>query len=83
MSESKKKIAYQIIIIVMLNLLAILLINSLQQPPVSSIDTLSKVGSQGSEVKAIQEKLKERGIFNGSVDGIYGNATKEAVKKFQ
>lgn len=44
---------------------------------------LSKVGSRGSEVRAIQEKLKERGIYKGSVDGIFGEGTKAAVKKFQ
>ncbi|MEG2429842.1 MAG: peptidoglycan-binding domain-containing protein, partial [Oscillospiraceae bacterium] len=45
--------------------------------------TLSKIGSKGSEVKAIQEKLKERGIYKGTVDGVYGKGTSEAVKKFQ
>lgn len=48
-----------------------------------AISALSKIGSRGNEVKAIQEKLKERGIFTGSVDGIYGSATAAAVKKFQ
>ncbi|WMJ24097.1 spore cortex-lytic enzyme [Paludicola sp. MB14-C6] len=52
-------------------------------PPYTIQPTLSKVGSQGSEVKAIQEKLKERGIFNGTVDGIFGPTTESAVKKFQ
>lgn len=49
----------------------------------TAVTTLSSVGSRGNEVKAIQEKLKERGLYNGSVDGIYGNATKQAVIKFQ
>lgn len=48
-----------------------------------TVDTLSKMGSRGTEVKAVQEKLKERGIYKGSVDGIFGAGTKEAVKKFQ
>lgn len=52
-------------------------------PSNQSLEALSKVGSRGSEVKAIQEKLKERGIYKGSVDGIFGEATKTAVKKFQ
>lgn len=44
---------------------------------------LSKYGSTGNEVKQIQTKLKDWGYYNGGVDGIYGNKTFEAVKKFQ
>lgn len=40
-------------------------------------------GSKGGEVKEVQRRLKEWGYYNGSVDGIYGPATVEAVKKFQ
>lgn len=44
---------------------------------------LSKVGSRGNEVRNIQRKLKQLGYYNGSVDGIYGNNTKNAVIAFQ
>lgn len=44
---------------------------------------LSKYGSRGSEVKEIQTRLKKWGYYNGSIDGIYGTATKNAVIKFQ
>lgn len=44
---------------------------------------LSKYGSRGEEVKKIQTKLKNWGYYSGSVDGIYGSETFEAVKKFQ
>ncbi len=44
---------------------------------------LSKMGSRGTEVRAIQEKLKERGLYKGSVDGIFGSQTERAVKQFQ
>lgn len=44
---------------------------------------VSSVGSRGAEVKAIQEKLKERGLFNDDVTGYYGEKTREAVTKFQ
>lgn len=44
---------------------------------------LSSYGSRGTEVRAIQEKLKERGLYNGSVDGIYGTQTQKAVRAFQ
>ncbi len=46
-------------------------------------EVLSKLGSRGDEVRRIQKKLKELGFFNGSVDGIYGTQTQNAVKQFQ
>lgn len=45
--------------------------------------TLSKLGSSGDEVKSIQRKLSSLGYYKGSIDGIYGNATKSAVTSFQ
>lgn len=44
---------------------------------------LSKIGSRGSEVRNIQTRLKNWGYYKGSVDGIYGTATKNAVIAFQ
>ncbi len=40
-------------------------------------------GSTGGEVKEVQRRLKQWGYYNGSVDGIYGSKTVEAVKAFQ
>ena len=51
--------------------------------PIPAADALSKVGSRGNEVKAIQQELKDRGLYNGNVDGIFGSATESAVKRFQ
>ncbi|MBR3148754.1 MAG: spore cortex-lytic enzyme [Eubacterium sp.] len=48
-----------------------------------SIVALSRYGSTGSEVKSIQTKLKSLGYYNGTVDGIYGTQTKNAVTSFQ
>lgn len=48
-----------------------------------SVEALSKYGSRGSEVTQIQTKLKRWGYYNGSVDGIYGTQTVNAVKYFQ
>ena len=42
-------------------------------------EVISKVGSRGDEVRRLQNKLKSLGFFNGTVDGIYGTETKEAV----
>lgn len=48
-----------------------------------SISVLSKLGSRGEEVRKIQRKLKDLGYYKGSVDGIFGTATRNAVKAFQ
>lgn len=44
---------------------------------------LSKYGSSGSEVREIQTKLKNWGYYSGSVDGVYGAETRNAVISFQ
>jgi len=36
-----------------------------------------------SETKTVQKKLKNWGYYKGSVDGIYGSKTKQAVRLFQ
>ena len=40
-------------------------------------------GSTGDAVRTIQTKLKNWGYFSGTIDGIYGPKTEEAVKYFQ
>lgn len=42
-----------------------------------------KHGSTGSDVKELQGRLKYLGFYNGSVDGIFGSRTKNAVTWFQ
>ncbi len=42
-----------------------------------------KKGSTGSNVRTLQTKLKNWGYYQGSIDGIYGSKTVEAVKYFQ
>ncbi len=42
-----------------------------------------KQGSTGSDVSTMQKKLKNWGYYGGSVDGVFGSKTKEAVKYFQ
>ncbi len=68
---------WQIFVIVLLNILIIALATS------NSAEALSKMGSTGPEVREIQTRLKKWGYYSGSVDGIYGTATKNAVKYFQ
>ena len=79
MFENKKKLII-IILLLFIGVLIALVINLFQS---RSIETLSKYGSRGDEVKQIQTKLKNWGYYNGSIDGIYGSKTVEAVKYFQ
>lgn len=69
-------------------LLAVVLLGSIGtiaavQTGDDSVSTLSKMGSRGDEVRRIQQKLKNWGYYTGSVDGIYGSQTQNAVRKFQ
>lgn len=68
---------WQISVIILLNVLIISLAMS------TGAEALSKMGSTGPEVREIQTRLKKWGYYTGSVDGIYGTATKNAVKYFQ
>lgn len=49
----------------------------------SQANALSKLGSRGTEVRQIQDKLKSLGYYSYGVDGIYGAQTKAAVTRFQ
>lgn len=46
-------------------------------------EAISQVGSTGPEVEAIQELLTQYGIYNSGITGYYGEATRDAVKRFQ
>lgn len=48
----------------------------------NNITSISQVATS-SQNKQIQQKLKDLGYYSGSVDGIYGNATRSAVVAFQ
>lgn len=41
------------------------------------------IGTQSDTVKTIQKKLKDWGYFDGAVDGIFGEQTRQAVIRFQ
>ena len=74
------------VIIVLLILISIIGIGFVAFKMIQKNDTveaLSKYGSRGDEVKQIQTKLKRWGYYNGSIDGIYGTQTVNAVKYFQ
>lgn len=44
---------------------------------------LLRVGSEGSDVQVVQQRLKILGYYPGEVDGVYGPVTEQAVKAFQ
>ena len=71
----------QTAVTLLLNLLVLAALSFLYPSPAA--EAFSKNGSTGAEVKAIQETLKDRGLYSGSIDGIYGAGTQAAVKKFQ
>lgn len=58
-------------------------INYFMPANIDSSVVLSKVGSKGNEVRQIQTKLKQLGYYKGTIDGVYGNNTKNAVIAFQ
>lgn len=45
--------------------------------------TTLKRGSRGEDVKWLQQKLTEKGYPVGTIDGIFGAKTEQAVKSFQ
>ena len=58
----------------------------LKNPSESGYDyasVLSKVGSRGEDVAEVQSALKSFGYYTGSIDGIFGVKTQDAVMRFQ
>ncbi len=51
--------------------------------PVNSSTETLELGSEGSDVKKLQQKLKDLGYLSGSADGKFGVATQAAVIAFQ
>ena len=49
----------------------------------SATVVLSRVGSRGAEVEAIQRTLIDWGLLNSNVTGYYGTQTEAAVRQFQ
>ncbi len=48
-----------------------------------SLEQTITTGLSTTQVKTVQQKLKNWGYYTGSIDGIYGAKTKAAVIKFQ
>ena len=67
-----------------IRLIAVLLLFALILAAITSAlaDTLRR-GSRGPLVTDLQTRLKRWGYYDGAVDGVFGQKTEEAVKRFQ
>ena len=83
LKKKKNKLIIQIVSLILINILILLVATNIYFNSQKAIETLSKLGSRGDEVRRIQTKLKQLGFYNGAVDGIYGTLTKKAVIAFQ
>ena len=67
----------------MISLLAICLCMAMTVPALALDPSTLYNGSRGEEVKALQQKLIDLGYLEGTADGIFGNKTEKAVRRFQ
>ena len=72
----KKSIAIVLMVIVCISFISVVYLER------SHGQTLAW-GSKGNDVRTAQTKLKEWGYLDGSVDGVFGQSTYDAVIKFQ
>lgn len=77
MTKKRFLFLWKIAIILLVNVLLVISFAD------SSLPALSRRGSRGEEVKQIQTVLKDRQLYTGNIDGIYGAQTEQAVIKFQ
>ncbi len=52
-------------------------------PTSDNASTILELGSIGPEVRNIQQSLKQAGLYNGPLDGVFNAATEVAVRQFQ
>jgi len=51
--------------------------------PSGGTDSLLRLGSKGEAVRQVQTLLKQKGFYQGSVNGVFGQQTRKAVMAFQ
>ncbi len=83
MKKPIKVLSFVLAIIAVFSVGAVLTYNHYKAPIEVAQVAVIKQGQRGDTVKTIQQKLKRWGYYKGSVDGIFGAQTKEAVKYFQ
>lgn len=76
-----KKAKY--ILVLTLIFSSILTINCSSKPYIAPVFPVLALGSKGSEVEEMQQRLKNWGYYSGNVDGSYGLETFNAVMNFQ
>lgn len=77
MSRNKK--AWQLALLLTVNFLMLILVSCVCTMHADAVC----LGSSGEKVAAIQRKLKENGLYNGTISGNYDFATRKAIKTFQ
>ena len=83
MSSSKRLTLYYMLLILIICICAAFVLKNSAYLNFGESEALSKLGSQGKEVTAIQEALRDRGLFSGEATGYYGTKTQTAVRRFQ
>jgi peptidoglycan hydrolase-like protein with peptidoglycan-binding domain len=53
------------------------------QPPAVNASGVLQRGDRGETVSRLQEQLRDRGFYNGPIDGVFGGMTEDAVSRFQ
>ena len=76
MSSERKRLILAVAIVFTVNIFIIALAQT-------AAADLYKKGSSGEGVTQVQTRLKNWGYYFGSVDGVYGSKTEEAVRYFQ
>lgn len=76
MRVNKRRLVGALALLFILNIAVIVLAQQAQA-------ATYRQGSTGEQVRVIQSKLKNWGYYDGSVDGVFGSQTTQAVKYFQ
>ncbi len=77
--QNRKKLALSLLALFIANVILILIMQLMPDAGAASL----RQGSSGDTVRQIQTKLRNWGYYTGTVDGVYGPNTTEAVKFFQ
>ncbi len=77
--SAKKKLIVQIALLFTVNILLVALLTTMPRTRAA----VYSWGSRGTMVTKIQTNLKKWGYYKGSVDGVFGTQTSQAVRSFQ
>ena len=80
--DKKVFIKTSVVVVLLVVTLIVGIVSFYSAPPAEEVAVL-KQGSSGSQVRTLQTKLNRWGYNCGTVDGIFGTKTVNAVKQFQ